>query len=67
MVPPLNQKQLEQLIAYVESAAATPFEDDNVMNIINEELKSCFSGQKTVEAVAAVIQNRVRMYVQENQ
>lgn len=67
VVPPFSQKQLEQLIAYVESATAVPFEDDAVMNIINEELGSYFSGQKTAEDVAAVIQNRVQLYVQEKQ
>lgn len=67
VVPPLDQKQLEQLIVYMESVTATPFEDDVVMNIINEELGSYFSGQRAVEDVAAVIQNRVQVYVQENQ
>lgn len=43
-----------------------PFEDINVLNIINEELGSYFSGQKKAED-AAVIQSRVQMYVQENQ
>ena len=66
VVPPLDQKQLEQIIAYVESVTATPFENDDVMNIINEELGSYFSGQKAAEDVAALIQNRVQLYVKEN-
>lgn len=67
VVPPLNREQLDQLIAYVESVTATPYEDSNVLNIIEEELGSYFSGQKTAESVAAIIQSRVQMYVQENQ
>ncbi len=51
----------------VESAAATPFEDVHVINIIGEEMDSYFSGQKTAEDTAAVIQSRVQIYVQENQ
>ncbi|MDE7269650.1 MAG: hypothetical protein K2N81_04165, partial [Acetatifactor sp.] len=66
VVPPLDQKQLKQIIAYVESVTATPFENDDVMNIINEELESYFSGQKAAEDVAALIQNRVQLYVKEN-
>lgn len=66
-VPPLSQEQLEELIAYLESATATPYADAFVLNIIREELGSYFSGQKTAEDVAAIIQNRVQMYVQENQ
>lgn len=67
VVPPLDQKQLEQLITYVESVTATPYEDSNVLSIIEEELGSYFSGQKTAEDAAAIIQSRVQMYVQENQ
>ena len=67
VVPPLDREQLDQLIAYVESVTATPYEDSNVLNIIEEELESYFSGQKTAESVAAIIQSRVQMYVQENQ
>lgn len=66
-VEPLSQEQLDELIAYVESVATVPFEDVNVLNIINEELGSYFSGQKTAEDVAAMIQSRVQVYVQENQ
>ena len=67
VVPPLSQEQLGELIAYVESATKTPYEDDNVLNIIREEMGSFYAGDKTAEAVAAIIQNRVQVYVQENQ
>lgn len=67
VVPPFSREQLDQLIAYVESVTATSFEDKNVMNIIYEEMGSYFSGQKTAEDAAALIQNRVQIYVQENQ
>lgn len=67
VVPPFSREQLNRLIAYVESVTATPFEDKNVMNIIYEEMGSYFSGQKTAEDAAALIQNRVQIYVQENQ
>ncbi len=65
-VPPLDQEQLDELIAYVESVTAAPFEDSNVMDIIYEEMGSYFSGQRTAEDVAAIIQNRVQVYVFEN-
>ena len=67
VVPPLDQGQLENLITYMESVTAIPCEDTYVLTIINEELGSYFSGQKNVEDVAAVIQSRVQLYVQENQ
>lgn len=67
VVLPLDQRQLEDMITYVESVTAIPFEDTYVLNIINEELGSYFSDQKGAEDVAAVIQSRVQLYVQENQ
>ena len=66
-VPPLSKEQVDELIAYVESVTTVPFEDEHVLNIINEELGSYFSGQKKAEDVAAVIQSRVQVYVLENQ
>lgn len=65
VVPPLDQGQIEELIAYVESVTATPFENNTVMNIINEEIGAYFAGQKTAEATAKLIQNRVQLYLSE--
>lgn len=65
VVPPLDQGQLEELIAYVESVTTLPFEDNNVMNIINEEMGACLAGQKTAEETAKLIQNRVQLYLSE--
>lgn len=64
-MPPLDQEQLDELITYVESVTTTPFEDNNVMNIINEEMSAYFSGQKTAEMTAKLIQNRVQLYLNE--
>ncbi len=66
-VPPFSKEQLDELIACMESVTAVPFEDRQVLNIINEELESYFTGQKRAEDAAAIIQSRVQMYVQENQ
>lgn len=65
VVPPLDQEQLEELIAYVESVTTLPFEDQNVLNIIQEEIGAYFAGQKTAEATAGLIQNRVQLYLDE--
>ena len=65
VVPPLDQGQLEELIAYVESVTTLPFEDNNVLNIIREEMGAYFAGQKTAEATAKLIQNRVQLYLDE--
>lgn len=48
---------------------ATPFfsvEDDEIIKIINEEAGAYYSGQKGIDEVVSVIQNRIKLYVDEN-
>ena len=40
--------------------------DQELMNIISEESAAFFSGQKSAKDVAAIIQSRVQIYVNEN-
>lgn len=40
--------------------------DSQIYDIIETEVGAYFSGQKSIEAVAEIIQNRVRLYLQEN-
>ena len=65
-VLPLSQEQLEQVITHMESVRTVRYSNQDVMNIINEELGSFFAGQKSAKEVAALIQNRVQLYVQAN-
>ena len=48
---------------------ATPdfsVEDDEIINIINEEAGAYYSGQKGIDDVVNIIQNRAQLYVNEN-
>ena len=48
---------------------ATPFysvKDDEIIKIISEEAPAWYTGQKSVDDVAGIIQNRVQIYVNEN-
>ncbi len=49
-----------------EAAPAFAVENDDIINIINEEAQAYYSGQKGIDAVAGIIQNRVQIYVSEN-
>ena len=40
--------------------------DDEISKIINEEAEAFFKGQKSVDEVAGIIQNRIHNYVGEN-
>lgn len=67
IVRPLSQEQLDRVIVHMESIRNECYNNQEVMGIINEELGSYFSGQKSAKEAAALIQNRVQLYVQENQ
>ena len=47
---------------------ATPFfsVNDEIIQIINEEAGAYYSGQKGIDEVVSVIQNRIKLYVDEN-
>lgn len=54
--------QLKQLLASANRLATV---DNRLLSIIEEESKSFFSGQKSVEEVAKLIQNRTTTYLNE--
>ncbi len=61
----LTPEQLDRAVEFIEGVHHFTFDDVTVMDIILEEAESYFQGQKDVESVADVIQNRVGMYLQE--
>jgi ABC-type glycerol-3-phosphate transport system substrate-binding protein len=61
----LTQEQADQILAVIESADSAIVFDESVMNIVKEEAAAYFAGEKTVEETAALIQNRVRLYISE--
>lgn len=65
-LPALTSEQLDMAVEFIEGVNHTAFDDITVMNIIYEEAESYFQGQKDVEKVTEVIQNRVSLYLQEH-
>lgn len=62
----LTREEVDAVLKLVPEA--TPFysvEDDEIIKIINEEAFGYYSGQKSVEDVAGIIQNRIQLYVDE--
>ena len=66
IIDPLNQQQLDEVVNFITSVSNRYFMDTNVSNSITEEMGAYFSGQKTAQDVADVIQRRVQVYVEEN-
>ncbi|MCD7731469.1 MAG: extracellular solute-binding protein [Oscillospiraceae bacterium] len=56
----------ERMMNYIKSATTLGKSDSSLTNIILEEAEAYFSGQKTVDEVADIIQNRAGTYVSEN-
>ena len=63
---PLTQEEAKEFYDYVVSIDTMYEAETDIKNIINEEASAFFSGQKTAEEVAEIIQNRVNVYINEN-
>ena len=63
---PLSQDDVQKIYDYVVSIKTLNNGNYEVENIIKEEASAFFSGQKTAEEVAELIQNRVTTYLNEN-
>ncbi|MBO4457502.1 MAG: extracellular solute-binding protein [Butyrivibrio sp.] len=66
-IKPLSEAEVQRVSDYILSIdkARISF-DGKVSEIINEEASAFFSGQKSVEEVADIIQSRVSTYISEN-
>lgn len=61
----LTEEQVEDFKALVNGASKSGTYDTEIMSIIQEEVGAYFAGDKTPEAVMALIQNRVTIYLGE--
>jgi ABC-type glycerol-3-phosphate transport system substrate-binding protein len=64
---PLTQEQADWFRDLVENATSSYHYDEQLMSIVSEEAAAFFAGQKSAEDVAALIQNRVQTYLDEQQ
>lgn len=64
-LPTMTPEQLDRAVDFIKGVHHFSFDDMTVMNIIYEEAEGYFRGQKDVESVVDVIQNRVGLYLQE--
>ncbi|MFB0919679.1 MAG: hypothetical protein QMB62_02165, partial [Oscillospiraceae bacterium] len=61
----LTQEEADQIKALVNSVDHTAVYDQSLTDIITEESAYFFSGEKTVDQVADIIQSRMTIYVNE--
>jgi ABC-type glycerol-3-phosphate transport system substrate-binding protein len=63
---PYSQEEMDNYRTLVDSANGVRSYDMKIRDIVEEEALSYFSGDKSVDEVASIIQNRVSTYVNEN-
>ena len=65
-LPNLTKEDVQFVENFVYSLSEPMTYNANVNNIIMEEASAFFSGQKSAEEVANIIQSRLSIYVNEN-
>lgn len=57
----------EEFLALYENSVPYPSLLESISAVLEEELESCFLGEKSAEEVGKVLQNRIQLYLYENQ
>ena len=60
-------EDVERVREMIDSTKGEAHMDKEILNIILEEASGFFSGQKSAQDVASVVQNRVQLYINETQ
>lgn len=66
VIPPMNQEEVDTVMELLTSVTQLSTYDENLNNIVYEEAEAYFSGQKSAQEVASIIQSRASIYVSEN-
>ncbi len=60
-----TEEEIQQYIDLINRTNKVEWRDNNIYNIVEEEAKACFSGQRSEEETAKIIQTRVTTYMNE--
>ncbi len=66
ILEPFTQEQVDDLFDYVSSVTTVYNYDQSLIDIIEEEAAPFFAGQKNVDEVVNIIQNKIQLYLDEN-
>ncbi len=66
VLDPLTQEQVDKVVSFILSIDKCYYYNEDIINIVNEEMDAFFTGQKSAQEVAKIIQNRAQIYVNEN-
>ena len=63
---PMTQEQIDQVVEFIRSVNTRSYYNQDISKILVEEVEAYFTGQKSAQEVAQVIQSRAQIYVSEN-
>ena len=66
IIPPSTQEEVDEMLNFIESVDRLAYYNQDILDIIQEETAPFFSGQKSAEEVAHIIQSRVQIFVNES-
>ena len=66
MIKPSTQEEVDMYMDLIDNTKKVGGWNQAILDIIIEESKAYFSGDKNVDETADIIQNRVKTYVNEN-
>ena len=66
ILEPFTQQEVDDICNFIYTVDKRSYYNQNIINIVNEEAESFFSGQKSARDAAGIIQSRVQLYVDEN-
>ena len=61
----ISQEILDRFWECLDNAKPVPYRTEQVLAIIQEEAELYFTGDKSIEEISAIIENRVRLYLAE--
>ncbi len=61
----LTQEQIDQVMALISSSTILSSYDGTISSVVREEASAFYSGARTAEEAAAIMQNRVQTYLDE--
>lgn len=67
ILEPMSQAQIDQITDFVLTVDKCYYNNEDIINIVNEEAEAFFTGQKSAQEVVKIIQSRAQLYVDENQ
>ena len=63
---PNGDSYLEDYLAFIESATPLRYTHTGITQIVSDEFEDYLNSNKSAREVAAIIQNRVQLYLDEN-